>query len=256
MSNATPQLADERADSDARLVRGRAHRPLASQIEDPYSDVPRAARAPAHQPDTGGRLAASRATHDVLSPAARRAVGDAQVTTGCCPGQDEENPGGRAVHAAAGCAQPHASAQAGLQGLHTARHRGVATTHRGASRNALARSRREAGRDGPGCGPGATGPGNAHLRDARRVPAEDQDRFVQWTADATHGLVVVRGLGDDELRQRVDEAGTSLLDVLQRLDRRAPRSASPTTCSRRSSRPRRRATGSRSSSCSLSRSAC
>ena len=43
------------------------------------------------------------------------------------------------------------------------------------------------------------------------VPVEDQDKFTQWTTDATHGLAVVRGMGDDELRQRVEAAGTSLV---------------------------------------------
>ncbi len=43
------------------------------------------------------------------------------------------------------------------------------------------------------------------------VPAEDQGTFTQWTTDATHGLIVVRGGGDEETRQRVEAAGTSLL---------------------------------------------
>jgi cytochrome P450 len=43
------------------------------------------------------------------------------------------------------------------------------------------------------------------------VPVEDQGRFTQWTTDATHGLVVVRGFGDDALRQRVEAAGLSLI---------------------------------------------
>lgn len=42
------------------------------------------------------------------------------------------------------------------------------------------------------------------------VPVGDQDQFTQWTADATHGLLVVRGLGDEQLRQRVEAAGASL----------------------------------------------
>jgi cytochrome P450 len=42
------------------------------------------------------------------------------------------------------------------------------------------------------------------------VPVEDQDRFTQWTTDATHGLVVVRGFGDAALRQRVEAAASSL----------------------------------------------
>jgi hypothetical protein len=43
------------------------------------------------------------------------------------------------------------------------------------------------------------------------VPVEDQDKFTQWTTDATHGLAVVRGFGDEDIRQRVEVAGSSLL---------------------------------------------
>jgi len=42
------------------------------------------------------------------------------------------------------------------------------------------------------------------------IPAQDQARFTQWTADATHGLLTLRGMGDAELQARVDEAGMSL----------------------------------------------
>ena len=42
------------------------------------------------------------------------------------------------------------------------------------------------------------------------IPAEDQGRFTQWTADATHGLLTLRGIGDEELQARVSEAGMSL----------------------------------------------
>jgi cytochrome P450 len=42
------------------------------------------------------------------------------------------------------------------------------------------------------------------------VPSEDQSRFTQWTADATHGLLTLRGLGDAEMQARVDKAGMSL----------------------------------------------
>jgi len=42
------------------------------------------------------------------------------------------------------------------------------------------------------------------------IPAEDQGRFTQWTADATHGLLTLRGLGDEEMQARVTEAGMSL----------------------------------------------
>ena len=49
------------------------------------------------------------------------------------------------------------------------------------------------------------------------VPVEDQDKFTQWTTDATHGLVVVRGFGDEEIRQRVEAAGTSLVSYFNGL---------------------------------------
>ena len=42
------------------------------------------------------------------------------------------------------------------------------------------------------------------------IPPEDQSRFTQWTADATHGLLTLRGLGDEKIQARVDEAGMSL----------------------------------------------
>jgi cytochrome P450 len=42
------------------------------------------------------------------------------------------------------------------------------------------------------------------------IPAEDQGRFTQWTADATHGLLTLRGIGDEELQARVSAAGMSL----------------------------------------------
>lgn len=55
------------------------------------------------------------------------------------------------------------------------------------------------------------------------VPPEEQDQFTTWTTDATHGLLTVRGVGDDALRERVDAASTSLIGYFQRLidDRRA-----------------------------------
>jgi cytochrome P450 len=43
------------------------------------------------------------------------------------------------------------------------------------------------------------------------IPAEDQGRFTQWTTDATHGLLTLRGLGDEAMQARVDEAGMSLV---------------------------------------------
>jgi len=49
------------------------------------------------------------------------------------------------------------------------------------------------------------------------VPTEDQEDFAQWTADATHGLVVVRGLGDEAMRKRVEAASGSLVAYFTRL---------------------------------------
>jgi cytochrome P450 len=49
------------------------------------------------------------------------------------------------------------------------------------------------------------------------VPVEDQAKFVQWTTDATHGLTVVRGIGDDDIRRRVEVAGTSLFQYFEKL---------------------------------------
>jgi cytochrome P450 len=49
------------------------------------------------------------------------------------------------------------------------------------------------------------------------VPSEDQDAFTEWTTDATHGLVTVRGLGDDAMRQRVEAAGSSLIGYFNTL---------------------------------------
>ena len=49
------------------------------------------------------------------------------------------------------------------------------------------------------------------------IPAEDQGRFTKWTADATHGLLTLRGLGDEELQVRVDEAGMSLVGYFSNL---------------------------------------
>ncbi|MBW2290744.1 MAG: cytochrome P450 [Deltaproteobacteria bacterium] len=43
------------------------------------------------------------------------------------------------------------------------------------------------------------------------VPVEDQEDFTQWTADATHGLLTVRGLGDEATERRVQAAGDSLI---------------------------------------------
>jgi cytochrome P450 len=43
------------------------------------------------------------------------------------------------------------------------------------------------------------------------VPSEDQGDFTQWTADATHGLLTLRGLGDEAMQKRVEAASISLL---------------------------------------------
>jgi cytochrome P450 len=49
------------------------------------------------------------------------------------------------------------------------------------------------------------------------VPSEDQEEFTQWTADATHGLLTIRGLGDEATERRVQAAGESLLGYFNRL---------------------------------------
>ena len=49
------------------------------------------------------------------------------------------------------------------------------------------------------------------------VPVEDQDAFTQWTADATHGLLTVRGLADDATSARVAAAGESLIAYFSQL---------------------------------------
>lgn len=49
------------------------------------------------------------------------------------------------------------------------------------------------------------------------VPAEDQADFTQWTTDATHGLLTVRGLGDKETERKVEAAGLSLLGYFHQL---------------------------------------
>ena len=43
------------------------------------------------------------------------------------------------------------------------------------------------------------------------VPAEDQADFTQWTTDATHGLLTIRGLGDEATHKKVEAASMSLL---------------------------------------------
>lgn len=49
------------------------------------------------------------------------------------------------------------------------------------------------------------------------VPVEDQDDFTEWTADATHGLVVLRGMGDDAMKRRVETASGALLVYFNQL---------------------------------------
>jgi cytochrome P450 len=49
------------------------------------------------------------------------------------------------------------------------------------------------------------------------VPVEDQDEFTQWTADATHGLLTIRGLGDEAVERRVEAASMSLLTYFNQL---------------------------------------
>lgn len=49
------------------------------------------------------------------------------------------------------------------------------------------------------------------------VPTEDRNSFTQWTADATHGLVTMRGEGTDEILKRVEEARNGLVGYFSRL---------------------------------------
>ena len=49
------------------------------------------------------------------------------------------------------------------------------------------------------------------------VPSEDQDMFTAWTADATHGLLTLRGFGDDAVKQKVEAAGAALLGYFMKL---------------------------------------
>jgi hypothetical protein len=49
------------------------------------------------------------------------------------------------------------------------------------------------------------------------VPPEDQEDFTQWTADATHGLLTIRGIGDDETAAKVEAAGASLIGYFNSL---------------------------------------
>jgi hypothetical protein len=49
------------------------------------------------------------------------------------------------------------------------------------------------------------------------VPVADQEKFTQWTTDATHGLVVVRGFADEETQQRVAAAALALFSYFERL---------------------------------------
>jgi cytochrome P450 len=49
------------------------------------------------------------------------------------------------------------------------------------------------------------------------VPPEDQEDFTQWTADATHGLLTIRGIGDDETAAKVEAAAASLIGYFNSL---------------------------------------
>lgn len=49
------------------------------------------------------------------------------------------------------------------------------------------------------------------------VPTEDQAEFTQWTTDATHGLLTIRGLGDENTEKKVEAAGTSLIGYFSNL---------------------------------------
>lgn len=49
------------------------------------------------------------------------------------------------------------------------------------------------------------------------VPIEDRDSFTEWTADATHGLAVRRGVSPPELIARVERARTALAGYFNEL---------------------------------------
>jgi cytochrome P450 len=49
------------------------------------------------------------------------------------------------------------------------------------------------------------------------VPSEDQDMFTAWTADATHGLLTLRGFGDEAVKQKVEAASAALLGYFVKL---------------------------------------
>jgi len=49
------------------------------------------------------------------------------------------------------------------------------------------------------------------------VPSEDQEMFTAWTADATHGLLTLRGFGDDAVKEKVEAAGAALLGYFMKL---------------------------------------
>lgn len=49
------------------------------------------------------------------------------------------------------------------------------------------------------------------------IPPEDQEDFTQWTADATHGLLTIRGIGDEATSRKVEAAATSLLGYFNNL---------------------------------------
>ena len=49
------------------------------------------------------------------------------------------------------------------------------------------------------------------------VPTQDQEVFTGWTADATNGLLTIRGLGDEAMERRVQAASEALLGYFTQL---------------------------------------
>ncbi|MDP6978891.1 MAG: cytochrome P450 [Myxococcota bacterium] len=49
------------------------------------------------------------------------------------------------------------------------------------------------------------------------IPPSDQEEFTNWTADATHGLLTLRGIGDEALQERVEAAASNLIGYFNAL---------------------------------------
>ena len=145
-----------------------------------------------------------------------------------------------AVHAGPRPAGPHAPARAGQQGLHAAGAREPAPAHP-ADRGRPARRRRGQGPDGPDRGLRLPAAGPRHLRDARRAgrgPRALQGLGARHRARARRDHAAARLRGGPAQRRRRAGPWPSTSASSSRSGAR-PRA---TTCSPRSSRPRRRAT--------------